>query len=334
MPKISVIVLNYNGLGLIACCLEALEKQSFKDFEIVIVDNASLDGSADEIRKFLIKSPIACRVKLISLDQNLGFAGGNIEGLRVAEGEHIALLNNDTKPEENWLGELFGAMESDPKVGICASKLLLEGSNRIDSAGDGFLPFLKGFKRGEGEKDFSYKQREYIFGACAGAALYRRKMIEEVGFLDDDFFLIHEDTDLNLRAHLYGWKVLFAPEAIVYHRVRSTIGKMSDTAVYYTLRNCEFVRIKNIPIGVFVSCFLELMVKTILEFMYFALKHKNINLYLRAKIDALKMFPRMIKKRRKIMKNRKVDNRYLRSLMTPIWEKGFWQLKIKKFLQN
>ena len=153
-----------------------------------MVDNGSQDGSLLDIRRFLEESPIGSSVKLVPLERNLGFAGGNIEGLKHADGEYIALLNNDAAPDKNWLGELVMAMDSDPMVGICASKLIVHGSEIIDSAGDGFSTSLKGFKRGTGEKSFLYNKREFVFGACAGAALYRRKMIEEIGFLDEDFF--------------------------------------------------------------------------------------------------------------------------------------------------
>lgn len=104
-------------------------------------------------------------------------------------------------------------------------------------------------------------------------------MIEEVGFLDEDFFLIHEDTDLNFRAHLYGWKVLCVPTAIVHHKVRSSIGHMSDMAVYYTLRNSELVRMKNIPISLCLNCLPEFILGMVTEFLYFAIKHRRMLLY-------------------------------------------------------
>lgn len=172
MARVSIIVINYNGEGLITNCLEALEKQFFKEFEIVIVHNGSLDGSLYEIKRFLQESSIiGSLVKLIPLNKNQGFAGGNLEGLKQACGEYIALLNNDTEPDERWLGELVTAMGNDPKAGICASKLIAYGADMIDSAGDGFPTSLKGFKGEEGEKIFLYDKKEYIFGACAGAAL-------------------------------------------------------------------------------------------------------------------------------------------------------------------
>jgi hypothetical protein len=332
MAKVSLIVVNHNGRDFIVNCLRALEGQLLKDFEIIIIDNGSSDGSLVEIQKLLNQSVIIPLVKIVSLEKNIGFAGGNLEGLRHANGEYIALLNNDTEPDKGWLGELVKAMDNSPDVGICASKLIVHGTNLIDSAGDGFSTALRGFKREEGKRNFSYKERDYIFGACAGAALYRRKMIEEIGFLDEDFFLIHEDTDLNFRAQLHGWKVLYVPTAQVYHKVRSSIGSMSDMAIYYTVRNSEFVRIKNIPFGVFMRCLPEFLIGALTEFVYFAIKHKRLRLYFKAKIDALRMFPRMLKKRTIVMKNKKISNRYLLNIMTPIWQKDFLITKIKKFL--
>ncbi len=332
MPSVSVIIINYNGRQFVIDCLMKSERQSFKDFEVVIVDNGSSDGSVFEIQRFLKKNPIALRVELIPLKKNLGFAGSSLVGLRHTNGEYVALLNNDTEPDERWLEELVTAMGSNPNFGICTSKLIAHGTNLIDSAGDGISTALRGFKRGEGEKAYLYDKREYVFGACAGAALFRRKMIEEIGFLDEDFFLIHEDTDLNLRAQLHGWKVMYVPTAVVYHRVRSSIGQMSNMAVYYTLRNSELVRFKNVPLGVFISCFPEFLMGALTEFIYFAIKHGRLRLYLKAKMDAVRMLPKMLKKREGILKDRKVTNRYLLNIMTSAWQIDFLMTKIKKFL--
>jgi GT2 family glycosyltransferase len=331
MPKVSVIIVNYNGKGLIRSCLQALERQSLGDFEAVIVDNASLDGSLYEIKKILEGTSIASRVNVIPVDRNLGYAGGNIEGLKYAQGEYIAVLNNDTEPDERWLAELVKAMDANPEIGICASKMIIHGSDIIDSAGVMFSTALKGFGAGEGRKSFLYNEGRYVFGACGGAALYRRKMIEEIGFFDEDFFLIHEDIDLNFRAQLNGWKALYIPEAIVYHRARSSIGHMSDMAVYYTLRNSELVRIKNVPLAIFIRCFPEYVILTLTEFAYFVIKHKKLILYFKAKSDAIRMLPSMLKKREVILESRKVSNKYLLSIMTPLWQKDLLLTKIKKF---
>ena len=315
-------------------CLRALNEQSYRDFEVVIIDNCSSDGSLHEIQSYLQSSNIASRMKLVTLDRNLGFAGGNLEGLKYSDSNYIALLNTDTKPEPGWLSALVETMDNNPQVGICASKLVVYGTDIIDSAGDGFSTLLKGFKREEGEKDSLYNEKEYVFGACAGAALYRKKIIDELGFLDEDFFLVHEDTDLNFRTQLAGWKVLYIPTAIVHHKVRSSIGHMSDTAVYYTLRNSEFVRIKNVPIGIFLRYLPEFILGMIIEFIYFAIKHKQIRLYFKAKIDVVRMLPLMLKKRTVIMKNKKVSNKYLRSIMTSASHQNFLKPKIKKLVNG
>lgn len=332
MPKVSVIIVNYNGKGIIIDCLKALERQLFKDFELIVVDNGSSDNSLCEIRQFLEGISLDNSVKIIPLDNNLGFAGGNARGLSYAEAEYIALLNNDTEPDDIWLNNLMTVMDAHPEVGICASKLVVPGTNIIDSAGDGFSTLLKGFKKGEGENSDKCNEQGYVFGASAGAALCRRKMLDEVGFLDEDFFLIHEDTDLNFRAQLAGWKVLYVPSAVVYHKVRSTIGHMSDIAVYYTLRNSEFVRIKNIPFKLFLRYLPEFILGTISEICYFGIKHWKMRLYIKAKIDAIRLFPGMLRKRRHIMNSMKVDTKYLYSIMTPVWNREFLARKVRKFL--
>jgi len=333
--KVSVIVINYNGGDLTNNCLGALETQSFKDFEIILVDNGSTDNSLEGIRNFLEKRHLTQPLKIISLDVNLGFSGGNLAGIDKAEAEYIALLNNDTEPDRSWLGNLVKAMEANPDIGICASKMIVHGTDVIDSAGDGFSTLLKGFKRGEGEDKGKYNREELVFGACAGAALYRRKMLEEIGFFDKDFFLIQEDTDLNLRAQLAGWKVMFVPTAVVHHKVRSTIGHMSDDAVYYSLRNSELVRLKNIPFIIFLRCFPEFVVAEIADFLYFAVKHRKLKCYLKAKIDVILSLKSTLGKRKHVMQNiKKVGTSYLYSVMTPVWDRRFFVAKVRKLFHG
>lgn len=331
MPNVSIIIVNYNGEKIIIECLKSLERLNINNFEIIIVDNGSSDNSINEIRNFLKETPLAPFLKLLSFDKNLGFAAGNLEGLKHAKGRYIALLNNDAIPDNKWLKELTKAMDKNLDVGICASKLLIYGTNKIDSAGDEFSTFLKGFKRGEGEDESFFNKKEYVFGACAGAALYRREMIDEIGFFDEEFFLIHEDTDLNFRAQLFNWKVLYVPTAVVYHKVRSSIGQMSDQAVYYSLRNNEFVRLKNVPFSVFARFFPEFVIWFILEFIYFVIKHKRLKLYLKAKMDVIMNLSEMLKKRKIIQANKRVSDKYIIEIMTPIWKKNFLNSKIKKF---
>jgi GT2 family glycosyltransferase len=332
--KVSVIVINYNRGDLTANCINALGDQSFRDFEIILVDNGSTDNSLEGIRDFLGKKHLPQPLQIISLRANSGFAGGNLSGFAKAQGEYIALLNNDAEPDRSWLGELVRAMEADLEVGIAATKMIVYGTDIIDSAGDGFAMNLKGFKRGEGADKAQYNAEAPVFGACAGAALYRKTMLEEIGFFDQDFFLIHEDTDLNMRAQLAGWKVMYVPDAVVYHKVRSTISHMSDDAVYYTLRNSELVRLKNIPFLVFLRCLPEFLVAEVADFFYFAVMHRRLKLYLRAKIDVLRSLKKTLLKRNTIMQNKKVDLSYILALMTPVWQKDFIIAKMKKFIKG
>jgi GT2 family glycosyltransferase len=333
MPKTSLIIINYNGAAVVGDCLRALGGQSLLDFELILVDNNSSDGSLEYIRQFFRDNPVPYPVQLIPLDRNTGFPGGNIAGLESARGEYIALLNNDAVPDPRWLEELVSAMDGNPGAGICASRLICMGTDIVDSAGDGYATSLKGFKRGEGQPADGFADRAYVFGACAGAALYRREMIDQIGFLDDDYFLIHEDTDLNFRAQLAGWKVLYVPSAIAFHKVHASIGRMSDTAVYYTLRNSDLTRIKDVPFGLFVRLLPQFVLGVITEFFYFVIKHGRFRTFFRAKIDFLKLVPRMLKKRRAVMRMKKVPNSYILSIMTPVFEKEFFRMKLKKFLR-
>ncbi len=331
-PRVSIIIVNWNGEKFLPELFVSLKKQSFRDFEVVLVDNASSDGSKSLVKHLSQNSPFS--IRMVELSTNRGFAGGNIEGLKYCSGNYIALLNNDTVADENWLAELVEAIDTHPDVGICASKLIVHGTNIIDSAGDGYAKSLKGLKRGEGENSERFDQHEYVFGACGGAALYRREMIEEISFLDEDFFLIHEDTDFNFRAQLAGWKVLYVPTAVVHHKVRSSIGYMSDTAVYYTLRNSEFVRLKNVPFGVFLRCLPEFIIGMITEFIYFPIRHRQCKLYFKAKMDVVRVLPKLLRKRAVIMKNRKVSDCYIMNIMTPVWQRDFLMTKLKKLLHG
>ncbi len=330
--RVSIILVTYNAEATIREAILSLQQQSYRDCEIIVVDNDSRDNTLPIVRELLPEG--GKNGKVVCSKANAGFAGGNSSGLKYAAGEYIALLNADAFAGPQWLQRLVEAMDSQEGAGICASRIISFGSSAIDSAGDGFSRSLQGFKRGEGELPEMYGERGYVFGACACAALYRRKMVEEIGFFDDDFFLIHEDTDLNLRAQLAGWKVLYVPEAVVYHKVRSSIGNMSDIAIYYTIRNRDLVRVKNVPAGIFLRCFPQFVMSIIAEFIYFVLKHKKLRLYIHAKRDALAMLPEMMRKRSAIMKRRRVSNGYLFSTMTPLRGNGFARSKLKKMLHG
>jgi hypothetical protein len=334
MNEVAIIIINYNGTDNTINCLKALDRQTYKSFEVIVVDNGSSGESEKKLSSFFCSAKFSFFFRYLPLKTNLGFSGGNNRGLEASKAIFIALLNNDTEPHERWIEQLVGAMKEHPDVGICASKMLIYNTRLIDSAGDGFLRSLKAYKRGEGESDAEFNQQEFVFGACAGAALYRRSMIDQIGFLDEDFFLIHEDSDFNFRAQMAGWKVLFVPTAIVGHKVRSSIGHHSDTEVYYTLRNSYFVKIKNAPLGLLVACFIEIMFTILVEFIYFVFKHRQRKLYFKAIFDTIAILPRLMSKRRANMKYRATTNRYLLEMMTPVLTKKVLRAKLRKFLHD
>jgi len=329
---VSIVIVTFNSVKTIQNCLISLNDQTFKNFELILVDNNSKDGTVPIIGS--MKSYLHFPIKTIYQEGNLGFAGGNNLALKYVSQNcrYVALLNPDAKADGQWLQKLVIEMENNTEIGICASKILTNDGNCIDSAGIGMSTTLKGFNRGEGKDINQYNCKEYVFSACGCASIYRKKLLDEIGFFDEDFFLIHEEVDLCFRAHLAGWKVLYVPESKVYHKVRSSIGKMSDKDVYYSVRNVELVKIKNVPLTLFISYMPGILVSYVTEFYYFGLKHKKMRIYLRAKVDALKLLPKMLKKRKMVFKIKKTNDKYVSSLLISIFSDEFLKSKIKKFL--
>ena len=208
MIVISVVVLNYNGRRYLNGCLASLAAQTFRDFEVIVVDNASTDGSVEHLKA---NFPW---VRLVLNRENLGFAGGTNSGIRAAQGEHVLTFNNDAIADDSLLEKLQEPM-ADAKVGVCAARMLLS-DGRINSTGICLSRSGAAWDRGMFEPDEGqYEAREEVFGACAGAALYRKKMLDEIGLFDEDFFLYMEDVDLAFRARLAGWRCIYVPEAKV-----------------------------------------------------------------------------------------------------------------------
>lgn len=326
--KVSIIVVNWNGKKLLKGCLESLSRQTYEEREIIVVDNGSTDSSVQLVRECFPQ------VKIVELDGNVGFSAGNVAGLEVAEGAFIALVNNDTLTDQRWLENLTRAMVEDPKVGICASKLIIDGMRKIDSGGQGLTTAGVGFNRGLGRDASAYDANELVFGACGAAVLYRRRLLEEIGFLDENFFLYDEDTDLNFRAQLAGWKCMYVPSAIVYHKANATAGRLSDLHVYYHTRNLEFVWIKNMPTRLMLRFAHHKLVQEIGSFCYLCLRHMKWRSYFKAKRDAIRMLPVMLKKRQGIQREKKVSNHYLKEMLTPIFSREMIRQKVRQLIRG
>jgi len=326
--KVTVIVVNWNGRNFLEDCLRCLSLQTYPDREIILVDNNSTDSSVAFVREKFAD------VQIIELKNNCGFTGGNLAGLNAAHGEFIALVNNDTRAEDRWLENLVRPMVEDEKVGICASKLIIDGTSKIDSAGDGITSAGVGFKRGLWKEKSHYAEQEPVFGACAAAALYRRKMLQEIEFFDDSFFLNDEDTDLNFRAQLFGWRCVYVPTAVIHHKVNASIGRLSDLAVYYHTRNLEFIWIKNVPTGLMLRFAHHKLTQEIGAFGYLCVRHHKWHAYFRAKRDAVRMLPSMWKKRKEIQSKKRVSNSYLKTMMMPLFSKELIRQKLRQFIHG
>jgi GT2 family glycosyltransferase len=325
---VSIITVNWNGEKLLNDCLESLYSQTYTDREIILVDNGSTDNSVKLARE---KFP---DVKIVELGTNKGFAGGNNEGIRVADGEFIALVNNDARADNAWLENLIRPMLSDKNVGLCASKVLFDDGLRIESAGQRITTAGVGFNRGLGDPLSSFNQPEMVFGACGAAVLYRRGMLDEIGFLDEEFFLYDEDTDLNFRAQLASWKCAYVPTALVYHKANATSVRLSDVHVYYHTRNLEWVWLKNMPAGLMLRFAHHKIIQEVGSFCYLCLRHGKWAPFFRAKRDALKMFPTLWQRRRQIQARRRVRSRDLRALLSSIFTLSFLKKKLKQAVEG
>ena len=245
-PLVSIIILNYNGRDYIEECLDSVFKQTYRAKEVVVVDNASKDGS-----KEILKEKYSSDIILIENTANLGFAEGNNIALQRAKGEFIALLNNDAVADSEWLQELIAAANrSDISFGMWASKILFyDDHNLIDTLGHLIYPDGLNRGRGKGEVDSGqYDKEEEVFFPSGCAALYRKKMLDGIGFFDPDFFAYGDDTDIGLKARIAGWKCLYVPTAIIYHHSSATAGRYSPMKAYLVERNRVWILIKYFPL--------------------------------------------------------------------------------------
>ncbi|MCK4467746.1 MAG: glycosyltransferase family 2 protein, partial [Desulfobacterales bacterium] len=261
---VSVIIVNWNGRKFLSECLESLRQQAYRHFSIIFVDNGSNDGSID----FVIRN--YPEVKTIALPRNVGFSVANNIAIKTVKTEYVALLNNDAVADPLWLKTLVEALEEHSEAGFAASKMLFyDNPEIIDRAGDAYTRAGTGLLRGRGMNADSYNGRGWVFGACAGAALYRTRMLRDVGLFDEDFFLVYEDVDLSFRAQLRGYKCLYVPEAIVYHKGSGSIIYDSPTSVYYGHRNLEWVYIKNMPAGLILRTIFPHIIYDMAAFFFF-----------------------------------------------------------------
>ena len=241
---VSAIVLNHNGRGYVEAAVRSLVEQVPPCLEVLVVDNDSRDGSAEELL-----ARFGDRIRLLRAPRNLGFGAGNNLGLRQARGRYVLLLNNDAEASASLARELVAAAEADPRVGMVAAKVLdHRRRDLIDTTGH--LLYPDGLNRGRGRLEVDRGQYDACSTALlpSGAAgLYRRAMLDEIGLFDESFFLYGDDADLGLRGRIAGWGCAFAPRAVAYHHYSRTSGAYSSLKAFYVERNRVWVLLKVFP---------------------------------------------------------------------------------------
>ena len=244
MKKAAVIIPNYNGAGYLGPCLDSLMRQSEKSFSVIVVENGSTDGSRELIRE---KYPWA---ELLCLEENTGFCGAVNRGIQVAEEPYVILLNNDTEAEPDFIRELLEGIGRHRRAFACGAKMLQAHSPELlDDAGDFYSALGWAAARGKGKPEAEYSREEKIFSACAGAAIYRRKVLLGLGLFDEEHFAYLEDLDICYRARLYGYENWYLPKARVRHVGSGTSGSRYNLfKVRYSSRNNIYLIWKNMPL--------------------------------------------------------------------------------------
>jgi GT2 family glycosyltransferase len=311
--EISIVIVNWNGAAHLPVCLNALRAQTFRNFEVIVADNASRDESLALLARDYPE------VKVIALSKNLGFTGGSNAGIRAARGEFIVLLNNDTEADPRWLEEIRAAFERHPEAGLVASKMkLFDRRDTFHTAGDFYRRDGIPGNRGVWETDRGqYDREEYVFSACGGSAAYRKSMLDQIGLLDEDFFYSCEDVDLAWRAQLAGWKCVYAPGAVVYHKLSATGG--GATASFYDGRNFLYVLAKDYPASLWRRYRGAIIRKqwSLFGEALRAWRGEAARARMRGMLAGIMQLPNLLSKRRAIQAARRVDDAYLLSLLLP-----------------
>jgi GT2 family glycosyltransferase len=311
-PRVSVIIPNWNGVKLLPTCLDALRKQTLAAHEVILVDNASRDESCTLVQRDYPE------VRLLRLSQNLGLTGGCNAGIGESRGEVIALLNNDTEADARWLEELLGALERHPEAGTAATKIMLfDRRNVLNSAGDIYgrdgLPNSRGVWQ---EDRGQFDEETFVFGACGGAVAYRREMLRQIGLFDESLFMYCEDVDLAWRAQIAGWRCVYAPKAVIYHKLSATGG--GPLSSFYTGRNTLYVLAKDVPPSIRRKYWRRMLAAQlrIARDALRAWRGQAARARLRGQWAGLTAWNRMARRRVEIESARRVSDEYLESILS------------------
>lgn len=244
MPKVSIVIPNYNGAGFLVDCLDSLRKQTMDDLQILVIDNGSEDHSCQLIQEDYPE------VELVQLQTNTGFCGAVNEGIRRSRAPYVLLLNNDTEATETFVEELYKAISRDDRIFSCSGKMIQYfDRTRMDDAGDYYCALGWAYAYGKGKPEANYDKEKKIFFSCAGAAIYRKKILDEIGYFDEVHFAYLEDADIGYRARIHGYENRYVPQAVVYHVGSGTSGSVYNLfKTRYSSRNNVYLMYKNMPL--------------------------------------------------------------------------------------
>ncbi len=293
---VSVIIVNWNGVRLLGECLDSLRAQSRRPDEVLVIDNGSEDGSQALLRE---RYP---EVTLVELGRNTGFSVANNVGLRRARGEYIALLNNDVLLDAAWMERMVGAITADVSLGSCACKMLFyDRRDTLDSAGIIMGANGNSVNRGINQRDgTAYAEPARVFGACAGAALYRATLFADIGLFDEDLYIYYEDVDLSFRAQLAGYDCLYVSQAVSFHHHSASGGRLGKK-YYYLTRNNLIVTLKNMPTPLLRRALPRVLGHQLQQALFLGLRGQA-GTYIQAHRDVLRMLPGTLRKRRSIQR--------------------------------
>lgn len=313
MTSVLIVVVNWNGIKDTEKCLPSLLDQTYGNFEILVIDNGSTNDSLKRLRLLEEKHD---RVTVIDNGFNRGFAGGVNTGITYAiekDFDAVALFNNDAIADKEWLSQLVAAVKSDG-VGIATGLLLHADGKTIDSTGDFYSTWGLAYPRGRGDKAELAPEGGAVFGASGGASLFKTEVFKQAGLFDKSFFMYFEDVDMSFRAQLAGWKVIYNPKAIAYHKQGASTKKVPGLAVNKTFANLPQLFLKDVPHGLLWHIGWRFSLSYFLIF-WNAVFHGNGWPALRGVLRSIVMTPYALIKRYKIQKHKKVSVEYVRKIL-------------------
>jgi GT2 family glycosyltransferase len=313
MPRVAVVVPNWNGAAYLEACLASLTTQTCPA-ALILVDNGSTDASRELVRR------LHPEVRIVALPGNLGFAAAanrGIEAALQAGAEFVALFNNDAVAEPDWLAHLLEAALEEPGLGTVTGKLLRMDGRRIDSTGDQLSSWGWAYPRGRDESDagqFDGPEQASVFCGTGGASLYRGAMLTQTGGFDESFFAYLEDQDLGFRAQLAGWRARYVPRAVARHHMMGTSSRLPGFDRRQMLRNSVLLWVKDMPAPLWwryapkLLCGLTLMALN-------DLRRGRPRIPLEALLGSIRLLPEMLDKRREVQRARTVPVAYIDSLL-------------------